>query len=302
MVLAFNRSEHVAQAMKAIREYRPERLYLACDGPRVYINGEKEAVEITRKTMIDAIDWPCQIQTLFRDKNLGCAHAVFEAITWFFNQEEYGIICEDDVILGVDFFNLCEVLLPRYAREDRIMEIVSQNHSYRTDIPNTYVYSYREHCWGWASWARAWKKMDMTMSAVPGLTYRKLWKRYEIIEGVIRMHKWKSGYKHISTLNSWATRWNLCIQVNDGLTIIPGVNLSKNIGTDGGAHYQKGDIDPYANLNIGKLEWPILYNDTMEIDKKQAKMDYEDYMRLRIMGIKKKIYNIFERNERTNSE
>lgn len=295
LVLAFNRSDHVAKAMKAIREYRPERLYLACDGPRANKEGDKEAVEVTRKTMIDAVDWPCQVQTLFRENNIGCAHAIYEAITWFFENEEYGIICEDDIILGKDFFRLCEKLLPRYARIDRIMEITSRNHSYRTDIPNSYVYSYHEYCWGWASWARAWKKMDMTMSAVPKLTYRRLWKRYKTIEGLIRMHYWKSGYKNINTLNSWATRWNLCIQVNDGLTIIPGVNLSKNIGTDGGVHYKDGDVDPYANLSIGKLEWPLLYDDTLIVDKEQARMDYEDFMRLRIIGIKKKINKIFRK-------
>lgn len=293
LVLAFNRADHVAHAMKAIREYRPARLYLACDGPRAHKDGDKDAVEETRKTMVEAVDWPCQVQTLFREHNLGCAQAVYGAVTWFFQNEEFGIICEDDIVLGIDFFRLCEDLLPRYAGEERIMEISSQNRSHRTDIPDSYVYSYRENCWGWASWARAWKKMDMTMSAVPKLTYRKLWKRYEFIEGIIRMHYWKSSYKHIETSNSWATRWNLCIQVNEGLTITPGVNLSKNIGIDGGAHYKEGDVDPYADLQIGHLKWPLLYNDTMIIDKKQARMDYNDFMRLRRNGIKKKLKKLF---------
>ena len=36
LVLAFNRADHVQQAMKAIAEYQPDRLYLECDGPRPY--------------------------------------------------------------------------------------------------------------------------------------------------------------------------------------------------------------------------------------------------------------------------
>ena len=128
LVLAFNRADHVEQAMLAIKEYKPERLYLECDGPRVHKQGEKEAVEATRKVMLDAIDWPCEVKTLFREENLGCANAVYGAITWFFEQEEYGVIIEDDVVVGQGFFRLCEILLPRYKNDERVMEISAENH------------------------------------------------------------------------------------------------------------------------------------------------------------------------------
>ena len=49
LVLAFNRADHVVKAMEAIREYKPERLYLECDGARPHKSGEAEAVELTRK-------------------------------------------------------------------------------------------------------------------------------------------------------------------------------------------------------------------------------------------------------------
>ena len=153
LVLAFNRADHVAEAMKAIREYKPDRLYLERDGPRGHKEGEREAVEETRQTMLDAVDWPCEVKTLFREENLGCAKAVYDAITWFFEQEEYGIICEDDIILGKDFFRLCEDLLPRYKDEERVMEISARNQSLRTDINNTYVYAQCFHCWGWGHMA-----------------------------------------------------------------------------------------------------------------------------------------------------
>ena len=123
LVLAFNRADHVREAMKSIREYKPERLYLECDGARQNKTGEKDAVEETRQAMLDAVDWPCEVKTLFRDENLGCAQAVYGAISWFFKNEKWGVIIEDDVIVGQDFFRLCEDLLPRYENEERIMEI-----------------------------------------------------------------------------------------------------------------------------------------------------------------------------------
>ena len=292
LVLAFNRAKHVKEVMVAIQKYQPDKLYLACDGPRPNNVADIAAVKETQKAMLDAVDWPCEVRTLFRKENLGCANAVNDAISWFFQNEEFGIICEDDIILGFDFFLLCEDLLPRYADQEQIMEIVSQNHSYRKDISNTYVYSYREHCWGWASWRRAWEKMDMSMSSAPHMTYSKLFKKLGFFEGLMKKHYYMAGYRNLKNFNSWATRWNLSILANNGLVIIPGVNLSKNIGIDGGTHYETGDKDPYERLEIGNIDWPLIYNDSLIIDKTQASADKKDFLRIRMIGVRKKINKI----------
>ena len=298
LVLAFNRADQVAEVMKAIREYKPDRLYLECDGHRQHKVGEKEAVGLTRKTMLKAVDWPCDVKTLFREENLGCAKAVYGAISWFFEQEEYGIICEDDIVLGQDYFKLCEELLPRYAYEEKIMSISSQNLSHRKDIDNTYVYSFRPSCWGWASWARAWRKMDMSMSAVPSLTYGFIMKKLSFIEGVMLMRTYRNGYKHLDSFSSWAYRWDLSILVNNGLVIVPGANLSINIGMKGGAHYENDDLNPYEDLKIGHVDWPIKYNDTFIIDKAQNRYDRKDFWRLRLIGLKKKIRRLLHINKK----
>lgn len=289
LVLAFNRADHVAEAMKPIREYQPDRLYLECDGARAQKDGEREAVEATRKAMLDAIDWPCEVKTLFREENLGCAYAVYDAITWFFNHEQYGVICEDDIVLGLDFFKLCEELLPRYVNEGRVMEISARNHSHRTDICNSYAYAQCYHCWGWATWRRAWEKMDMDMSSIEKLTVPYLVRRLGMFRGIMMYHYFQEGYKKIESFSSWATRWFMSILAEDGLVIVPGVNLAINIGMDGGAHYRKGDEDPYKFLSINKINWPLQYNDTIMVEKKQRHYDNMDFLRIRLYGVKKKL-------------
>ncbi|MFM7700144.1 MAG: hypothetical protein ACKO7V_05060, partial [Bacteroidota bacterium] len=44
LFLVFNRPDTTERVLKAIRAYRPERLYVACDGPRTGKTGEEEAV------------------------------------------------------------------------------------------------------------------------------------------------------------------------------------------------------------------------------------------------------------------
>ena len=292
LIMAFNRPDYVKLALEPVKTYQPDRLYLACDGPRRNRDDEAALVSETQKTMLDAVNWKCEVKTLFRESNLGCAQGVYQAVSWFFENEEYGIIIEDDVILGQDFFKLCEVLLPRYANNERIMQIGAQNYSNRKDIPNSYVYTQTIHCWGWATWRRAWVMMDMSMSAVKDLSLNYLLKRLGCLRGLMWFYYFKSAYHNLNRLNTWDTEWYLSILMSDGLIICPGVNLAINIGMDGGAHYEKGDKDPYEDLMIESITWPLVYNDSQKIDKRQSWYDKKDFRKVRTIGLIKKLKNI----------
>lgn len=289
LVIAFNRPEHVKKAMEPICAYQPDRLYFACDGARDDKDEELRLVEDVRDAMLTMIDWPCETRTLFQRKNLGCAYGPYTAISWFFEHEEYGIIIEDDVIVGHDFFKLCEDLLFRYHDCDQIMEISARNHSLRSDINNSYVFSKYMQNWGWATWRRAWAKMDMTMSAVNRISLFTLIKELGFFRGTMMHYYFVKGLNEIEKLDAWDTRWYLSILDNDGLIISPGVNLAINIGIEEGTHYFSGDKDPYADLKIGKIEWPLVYNDSLEIDKKQKRYDSQDFFHVRMIGLRKKL-------------
>lgn len=75
LFLIFKRKEQALRAFEPIKRYRPERLYIAADGPRGSVDGEKDECESTRKAILDSIDWDCKLMTLFRNKNLGCTDA-----------------------------------------------------------------------------------------------------------------------------------------------------------------------------------------------------------------------------------
>jgi hypothetical protein len=287
LILAYNRPDLVAQVMVVAQIYQPSRIYLACDGPRLQKQGDKERVEDVQRVMRESVNWDCEMHTLFRDHNLGCAQGVYEAITWFFENEEYGVILEDDVIVSQDFFKLCEDLLPRYKNERRIMQIVSRNTSRRTDIPNTYVYTQSDSCWGWATWRRAWKCMDMTMSGVKMLTIPYLIKRWGLFKGCMWYYYFNHMYTHINQSNSWATRWALSITCHDGLVICPGVNMGINIGMSSGEHYAENanSLNPAFRYELQSMSWPLKYNDTKLVDKKQKRYDSKFFLKERLFGL-----------------
>lgn len=286
LILAYNRPDLVAQVMQVIQVYQPPRLYLACDGPRLQKQGDVEYVETTRYVMRASVNWECEILTLFRDQNRGCAWGVYEAISWFFEHEEYGVVLEDDVLVSQDFFRLCEDLLPRYRNEERIMQIVSRNTSNRRDIPNSYVYTQFDNCWGWATWSRAWKHMDMSMSGINQISSWYLMKRLGLFNGLVRYIKYKKMYEHIAQSNSWATRWALTILYQDGLVICPGVNLGINIGASSGEHYTMDDAkSPAFKYDLQAMKWPLRYNDSMSVDRKQWRYDGRFFISERLYGL-----------------
>lgn len=114
LFLVFNRPLQTMVVFDTIRAQQPSRLYIAADGPRAHKPGEKELCEETRKAVLEAIDWPCDVRTLLRDENLGCGKAVSSAINWFFYQEEDGIILEDDCVPDPTFFSFCASMLDRF--------------------------------------------------------------------------------------------------------------------------------------------------------------------------------------------
>lgn len=287
LILAFNRPDHVAKALEPVKVYQPERLYLACDGPRLGKSGEAELVDATQKAMLDSVDWTCEVKTMFRKVNLGCANAVYEAITWFFEHEDYGIIIEDDVIVGLDFFKLCEELLPRFREDNKIMQISAMNFS-NVSSSNTYTFQKKPFVWGWATWKRAWEKMDMEMKEWPSFKMRSVLKDYGWFQTLMMWRYWQSTYNRLEKSSSWATRWHFSVVCNKGICICPKANLAVNIGCNDGTHYRESDHDPYSYLKIGSLKYPIVHPRIIELDKKQQDIDNKDFFRVRIIGLKKK--------------
>lgn len=234
LFLIFNRLDTTMLVFEEIKKAKPPRLYLAADGPRNDKKGEAEKVAHVRKYVMDNIDWKCEVKTLFRDNNLGCKYAVSGAIDWFFENEEMGIILEDDCLPSQSFFWFCEELLEKYKYNEQIGMITGTNYITNSNLQKIGTYFYSNHftIWGWASWRRAWFNYDVEMKSYSTMSLNQL--RYKCPTYLFYLH-FKRTFNLIKykKMDTWDIQWVYHCFINSRLCITPTKNLISNIGVDG---------------------------------------------------------------------
>lgn len=270
LFLVFNRPEVTLQVFEAIRKARPPRLYVAADGPRAGREGEAERCAEVR-SIATAVNWPCEVKTLFREKNLGCKRAVSGAISWFFEQEEQGIILEDDCLPNQDFFYFCQELLNRYAADERVWVITGDN--FQNGIKRgeaSYYFSRYNHVWGWASWRRAWAKADMEIRFWPEWGASRDWKLFWP-DSVTRRYWGKIfDQMHRGVIDTWDYPWTASVWYHGGLTATPSVNLVANIGFGVDATHTTSIDGPLAGMathTLVSLTHPNMVQQDMVADR-----------------------------------
>ena len=233
LVMGFNRPVLMGRVLDRLRVVRPERVFIAVDGPRPDRAGEADLVAQCRD-LAGAIDWPCEVSTLFQERNLGCGLGVSTAITWFFDHVEEGIILEDDIVADPSFFGFCAELLERYRDDDRVFAISGCNVVPRgrmADPDAPYRFSAIPFIWGWATWRRSWAhhRLDITDWRAR-LPHRDLLRMtgYSIPSAAF----WASEFALTARgdVDTWDWQLTLASMSVGGLTAVPNRNLVENIG------------------------------------------------------------------------
>lgn len=276
LFLVFNRLDAAKEVLATIRNAKPCRLYIAADGPRDSHPGENEKIKAVREHLLRHIDWDCKVKTLFREKNLGCKYAVSKGIDWFFENEEMGIILEDDCLPAKSFFPFCEELLSKYQGNDAIMHISGFNPlvAYQTDA--SYCFSRFGPIWGWASWRRAWRNYEVNMSSWPE-------KRENLLrDGLVHSKaefKWRQHIfdkVYCNQIDTWDYQWSYARLLCRGLSIVPRVSLISNIGYSGSAtHPVRRAPDHF--LRRYELDFPLCHPSSVVEDRRFGNLYLENF-------------------------
>lgn len=304
LFIVFNRPDTTKKVFERIRIARPSRLYFAADGPREFVEGEKQRCEEVRE-IIKSVDWPCEVHTLIHKNNLGCKFAPTQALDWFFDNEECGIILEDDCVPSSDFFHFCQTLLHKYRNINEVYAICGTNfQSHINYDENTYYFSRYFQAWGWASWRRAWIKNDIEMSFWPKWRSDKAWKSF--FDDKTAINHWEKTFDKVfnnEIKSAWDFSWLASIWFNKGLVVVPRANLISNIGFGVNATHTTNPNDELANRlteKISEIKHPNIITPNIYSEKYDFENTYRGkYMRFPLKQIHtfyrvfRKIYRFF---------
>lgn len=281
LFLIFKRPETTLKVLEVIRQAQPPRIYVAADGARSDQASEAEQVAKTREIVLNGIDWPCEVKTLFRERNLGCRMAVSSAIDWFFEHEEEGIILEDDCLPDVTFFRFCKKLLEYYRNDTRIMAISGNNFQQgQRRGKYSYYFSQLPHCWGWATWRRAWRLYNISVENFQEIMGENF--HCDFTHNFLANKMWKElifkAYQN--NIDSWTYLWLFSNFVNHGLSILPQKNLVENIGFGVNATHT---IKDNKRLHISKqsINFPLEHPSCVCLHKEADNFTYSEVYRVK---------------------
>lgn len=279
LFIAFNRYDSALRVFETIRQARPPRLYFACDGPR---NEEEIAKCAKVRSLIERVDWPCEVRTKFSDVNLGVKMGESSAMTWFWENEEMGIVLEDDTLPVQSFFWYCEELLEKYRDDERVWSIMGNNLMTEWEPTNADSYYFSAHgygaYWGWAGWRRVWRKYDVDMKAWPSVRS----------EGIMFGHfidraEMKEAYKmfdltYKGIISSWDYQFDFGRVMDRSVNIIPNVNLIRNVGFGSEGTNTVNQNDRRNKNEVLEIVLPLVHPGHMMVDAVRDHQYFKRYI------------------------
>ena len=267
LLITFNRPDHVRQVLTEIRKQQPAQLFVCQDGAREGNQLDAERAQEVRHVINELVDWPCELHTLYQEKNLGCGPGPAAGITWFFEHVEMGIIMEDDAVPHPDFFEYASTLLEKYKDDESVRAIGSMNVDTQKWGDGSYYFSMmnRNLC-AWATWRRAWQVFDLRLMGITKCRMQRALRKYgcTAIEREYWCDRLAEIQKDCCGGASWDMQFFMSIWLTGGKGIIPNVNISSNIGTVGEATHQMAAGNIIDNVPTHPI-LPLIHPSTTNI-------------------------------------
>ncbi len=250
LIITWKREASVLKIISILRELQIRNLYIYSDGYREWKEGEREIVENTRKSIQMSIDWMCNVKYKFCEVNQGCALAINNAIDWFFNNVDEGIILEDDCIPNSMFFSFCTEMLIKYRHNSKIMHINAVSYfSKEENKSGKYFHSKYAHVWGWATWKRAWLKNNLVITD----NNEQIQSNISHLCTRNEQQYWLNIFRNQrdNPIDTWDYSWVYSIWKERGICIYPLFTMVENVGFDIYAtHTTTRKSVPVININV----------------------------------------------------
>lgn len=237
LFITFCRPDYARKTWEGIKAAQPSKLYFYSNKGRENNEGEIQRNDEIR-AYVNEIDWSCDLHTWFRDECVNVYDSLKGAIDWLFENEERGIVLEEDCVPTLAFFSYIDQLIDEFENDTRIWCISGDNYLERNPNNNDYFFSHYHWMFGWATWRRVWKSIKWDeasiRTALKKVNYCKLYKTYKQV--LYKKIETRQVKKLMIEKGCWDYLFGLSCDVNSGLTICPREQLISNVGISGTHH------------------------------------------------------------------
>jgi hypothetical protein len=169
------------------------------------------------------------------------------------------IFLEDDTLPDPFFFVFCQRLLDRYHDDSRVMQISGNNFQFgKQRTPCSYYFTRYPHCWGWATWRRAWAHYDYQMKSWPAFKAAGLLS--SLFEDPEEVEYWRRVFDRTyanpanQVADTWDFQWVYAMLSQNGLSVSPNSNLVSNIGFGHPDAVHTKDITNLSNVPAAAMK------------------------------------------------
>jgi hypothetical protein len=225
LVCGFSRQEGMISVVESAIESGVTRIYCALDGSRNVRENEIQDSIVRELTKI-AGSHEITLFLLRRSQNLGLAVAIVSAIDWFFENEDSGIIFEDDLQVDPRFYQFAGDALLKLKGDTETWAI--SGNQFFTDLEEGLDIQWAHYpmIWGWATWQERWveirKEIFSPKLDTPSGIGLKL-------KSFLRVGKFRASH---GLIDSWAIPFSIAMKVKGKYCFMPPENLVENIGRD----------------------------------------------------------------------
>jgi hypothetical protein len=213
--------------LRANPEAASSPLYIFCDAARS--EADAGAVAAVRD-IVAATHGFAVVTPVLREQNLGLAQSIMDGVAHVLAKHDRVIVLEDDLYLSRGFLRYMNQALGLYEHDQRVASVHGYCYPVDCTLPETFFLRGAD-CWGWATWARAWRDFRSDGRALlRELRDRGLTHEFDL-DGAYPFTRMLS--QQVAGRNdSWAIRWHASCFLRGHMTLYPGRSLVLNTGND----------------------------------------------------------------------
>ena len=232
LVTFFNRPDTLNALLSKISSIKGLNLFFASDGPKSH-QDKSNVEECWKLVKLWFPDNP-ESQRLIRSTNRGCKLAMKENMDWFFSQNPYGVILEDDCSPHHEFFTQMYQVL-RDPTMSKFMTVSGGNYLGESFAsPRLSVFPM---IWGWGTWSQNWKLYSLEISDAKDIInfpIKRLWNNQWSLNEIFFRDNFSKRFSEVERgqLDTWdysltASSWRhkkLNLHLGGNLVINSGFN------------------------------------------------------------------------------